>query len=174
MDNDKNIAPPGATTPSEAKSSNQNDVITLTHKLQELLALIGSATSLDEDQARTLIYFAIATYALPHLEKFPIMAIYGPAGTGKTTILDILRAVTSKPAMIDGKVSKAVLRDLLAENLIALIDEADEIHEQWLVNRYSKQSASTVVNLHTQEGWLKQQNNLFGATALHRRKPFKD
>lgn len=174
MESDKNIAPLGAVTPGEANAFNDLEYITLDQKLQALFDLIGSDTSLNPDQARTLIYFAIATYGLPNLEKFPVMAIFGPAGTGKTTILQILRAVASKPATIDGKVSKAVLRDSLTENSTALIDEADDIHEQWLVNRYSRQSASTVVNQQTQEGWLKMQTNLFGATALHRRIPFKD
>ena len=69
-----------------------------------------------------------------------------------------------------------MLRDRLTLDTTALIDEADGIDEGWLVNRYSRQSSSTDVNrqLTSKSTYKAKQQNLFGATALHRREPFKD
>ena len=142
--------------------------------VSELAELIESTVGLEANQAKAIVFFAIATFALTQLEKFPIMAIYGPAGTGKTTILNILKQICRGPVQIDGKVTKAVLRDSLKSRTTALIDEADRIHEPWLVNRYSKQSSTTSVNKEGEQGWAKVEQDLFGATALHRRIPFKD
>ena len=42
------------------------------------------------------------------------------------------------------------------------------------MNRYSRQSASISVKQKSQGDYQQKKINLFGATALHRRKPFKD
>ena len=72
------------TISNEEKPTQEDQFDTLTQ-------LIRETTGLDEDQAKTIVYYAIATYALPVLGKFPLLTIYGPAGTGKTTILKILK-----------------------------------------------------------------------------------
>jgi energy-coupling factor transporter ATP-binding protein EcfA2 len=168
-------APPGTATPDGAISSVSIDYTTLEQDIQPLISLIEATTALDNDRAKTVIYYAIATYGLPKLEKCPVLAIYGPAGTGKTTILQILQAISYRPTgALDGKMTKAALRDSLKDETTALIDEADNIHEEWLVNRYSRQSASTTVKQSSFGEWQQIKRNLFGATALHRRQPFKD
>lgn len=144
------------------------------HCVAPLLTLIEGTTGLEVNQAKTVVYFALATHGLPHLNKFPILTLYGPAGTGKTTLLGILKEIAHRPSWIDGKVSKAELRDSLDAETTALIDEADNVAEPWLVNRYSRQSASTSVKRERLSGWERESLNLFGATALHRRRPFQD
>ena len=47
--------------------------VDLESRVQPLLKLLNTATGLDEDQARTLVYFAIATRAVDRLNKFPMM-----------------------------------------------------------------------------------------------------
>ena len=131
-------------------------------------------TGLDDDQAKTIIYYAVATYGLPQLDKFPLLGIYGPAGTGKTTILGILGDIAYKPTWLDGKVTRAVLRDSHRFDATVLIDEADDMHEELLVNTYSRQSAPTTVKRRGETDWLQKTINLFGATAHHRRRPFRD
>ena len=143
-------------------------------RVDSLVQLIQSTTGLDGNDSRTVVYFAIATHALPNLEKFRLLAIYGPAGTGKSTLLKILGLLAYKPVEIDGKATKAVLRDELRAETTALIDEADGIFEEWMVNRYDKDLAKFGVNRANQGGWSKDTINLFKATALHRRTPFKD
>ena len=59
-------------------------------KLQSLVELIQRTTSLNQNQATTLINFAIATYGLEQLGIFPILVFSGTGGTGKTTLLNIL------------------------------------------------------------------------------------
>ena len=144
--------------------------------LENLMTLIQASVGLDYDQAMPIVYYAICTYGMTELEKFPILAFDGPAGTGKTTLLQILLELAYRPTWIDGKVTKAVLRDRLTLDTTALIDEADGIDEGWLVNRYSRQSSSTDVNrqLTSTSTYKAKEQNLFGATALHRSEPFKD
>ncbi len=142
--------------------------------LSPLVELIQRTTGLDENQAKTVAYFALATHGLPKLQKFPILTVYGPAGTGKTTLLTVLQQVVYEPVWLDGKVSKAELRDSLGLDTTALIDEADNVYEQWLVNRFSRQSATTSVKREREKGWEREPLNLFGATALNRRRPFRD
>ena len=62
----------------------------LEFRIRPLLELLKTANGLDENQARTIAYFAIATRAVDQLNKFPVLVIYGAAGTGKTTLLDVL------------------------------------------------------------------------------------
>jgi len=131
---------------------------------------------LDHNQAKTIVHYAIMTYGLPNLRKVPILSVYGPAGTGKTTLLQILGELSHAVVHIDGKVTGPMLRDRLRPDTTALIDEADGVHEEWLVNRYSRDSAQTDVNRQRESraGFRQQKLDLFGATALHRRVPFKD
>ena len=143
-------------------------------RVDSLVQLIQSTTGLDGNDSRTVVYFSIAPHALPNLEKFPLLAIYGPTSTGKTTLLLIIKQLSYEAAMIDGKATKAVLRDELRAAKTALIDEADDIYEEWMVNRYSKDSAKIEVNRPQQGGWSRDTINMFGATALHRRTPFRD
>jgi energy-coupling factor transporter ATP-binding protein EcfA2 len=142
--------------------------------IDPLVKLIQSTTGLDGNDSRTAVYFAIATHALPNLRKFPILAIYGPTGTGKTTLLLIIEQLSREAVKIDGKATKAVLRDSLRVETTALIEEADDTHEEWMVNRYSKDSDAIEVNRPKQGGWSRDTINVFGATALHRRTPFRD
>lgn len=139
-----------------------------------LTELIMRTTGLTANQAKTVVYWATATYALPKLGKFPILAIQGPAGTGKTTILRILKEISFQPPLelIDGHMSNPTMRDTLAGCDTALIDEPDKIFEKWLINRYSRQSSKTSVKREGDKGWNQQEIDLFGATALHRRTPF--
>ena len=144
-------------------------------KLQSLVELIQRTTSLNQNQATTLINFAIATYGLEQLGIFPILVFSGTGGTGKTTLLNILEQLSCNPINIGGKLSGPELRDSLNTDTTVLIDEADDMDEKWLIKRYSRQSAQHSVKRSVGDGgWVSEQLNLFGATALHRRLPFKD
>ncbi len=167
--------PASKTVASESATSSQEKEASPEAKVQGLVELIMSASGLDNNQVRTVILYAIATYGLAKLEKFPVLVFQGPAGTGKTTLLGIMRAISCNPSdIIDGKVSKSVLRDSLKYETTALVDEADEIAEEYLVNRFSRESSIVAVNKPSPWGWQQQKLNLFGGTAMHRRKPFKD
>ena len=108
-----------------------------------LVELIESATSLEGNEVNTIAYYATATHGLPDLHIFPILAIYGPGGTGKTTLLEILRELVLNPRWMEGtEATRAVNRDQFKENTTALIDEADGFPEQLLIKRYSRTSSA--------------------------------
>ncbi len=136
---------------------------------------ITSASGLDINQAKTSVYWAIATHGINKLEIMPILVSEGGHGTGKSTLMKILRQICNAPIVIDGKVSKAELRDSLQPNTTALIEEADGVDERLILMRYARQTASTTVKRGSaSKGWTREPLNLFGATVLHRREPFKD
>lgn len=164
-----------ATTVQEAKGASAKD----TGTVEKLLTLVQQAVGLDSHQAKLVVYYALATHGLAKLERFPILVLYGPHGTGKTTLLSILRNLVYEPRWLDGKDSYAVVRDALEQNTTALIDEADDVSkgkkEQLFVNRYSRQSETVAVNRGSgMTGYAKAVQALFGAAVLHRRIPFKD
>jgi len=136
---------------------------------------ITSACGLDINQAKTVVYWAIATHAIDKLKIMPILVLQGGHGTGKSTLIELLNQICHSPIPIDGKVSKAELRDSLKPNTTALIEEADGINENWILKRYAKQTASTSVKRGGASlGWTREPLDLFGATVLHRRLPFGD
>ena len=144
------------------------------NSLQDLVALIVRTTGLEVNPARAVAYYAVATHGISDMQLFPMLNFLGSAGTGKTTNLNILKGLVSNPKSIDGNISKPALRDELGSNTTALIDEADGVDERLLINRYSRQSSNTIVKRDTGTGWNQEALNLFGATAMHRRRPFKD
>ena len=151
---------------------------TLYERVRPLVELIQATNGLDEQQARTIVYYAIATHGLPNLDNFPILTICGPTGTGKTTLLEVLQqlAYGTPHMLIDGgKATYAALRDNLKPLTTALIDEADNVDEVLLISRNStKTSHIPIKRAGKKGGWTDHVLNIFGATVLHRRKPFKD
>ncbi len=136
---------------------------------------ITSACGVDTNQAKTMVYWAIATHAIDKLKIMPILVLQGGHGSGKSTLMEILKQICHSPIPIDGKVSQAELRDSLKPNGTALIEEADWINENWILKRYAKQTSSTTVKRGSaSQGWTRESLNLFGATVLHRRLPFRD
>ena len=136
--------------------------------------MIQGACGLDTNWAKAISYYALATHGLPNLKKFPILLLEGPPGTGKSTILGILGQITNGPSRIDGSVSRAELRDSLNGTHTAFIEEADRVSERLVRNRYSDHTSRTVVKRKAPRGWNREPLDLFGATVLHRRVPFKD
>ncbi len=136
---------------------------------------ITSACELDMNQAKTVIYWAIATHGIEKLELMPILALSGPHGTGKSTLIKVMGQVCYQPRLMDGEMSKAELRDKLELNTTAIIEEADNVEERSILKRYSRQTADTSVKRGSaSQGWTSKEVHTFGATALHRRLSFKD
>lgn len=136
---------------------------------------ITSACGLDPNQAKTVVYWAIVTHAMDKLNIMPILVIQGAHGTGKSDLLELLGQICYSPIPINGKVSKAELRDSLKLNTTALIEEADGVDERLLLMRYSRRTSGTSVKRGSaSQDWTREQLDLFGATVLHRRPPFRD
>jgi hypothetical protein len=130
------------------------------------------ATGLTLNEARTVVYWAVATHGLSKLGVFPPLVIYGPIETGKSTILKFL------PQLIDAHVisttTKAEFRDQLANNRIVCIEEGDNVNEELILKRYSRETGQLHLKVRGSWGFYTEKGNLYGATILHRRHTFED
>lgn len=140
---------------------------------------ITSACGLDNYQAKTVVYWAIATHAINKLERMPILTICGGYGTGKSTLFKVIQQICFSPIILDGKVTKPVLRDGLKPNTTAFIEEADRIDEDIILKRHSRQTSKTIVkrpsgSTNSPHSFVSEPMDTFGSTLLHRRQPFRD
>ena len=143
-------------------------------QVNQVPLLIQAACGLDLNQAKSITYYAVATHGLTHLRLFPALFLQGAPATGKSTILDILEQLTYQPKRLDGSLSKAEFRDSLNDSPTVLIEEADQVNERQIRNRYSRSTSRTSVKRERRQGWDSEPLDTFGATVLHRRDPFKD
>ncbi|MFC1931185.1 hypothetical protein ACFLXJ_03160 [Chloroflexota bacterium] len=137
--------------------------------------ILSNASGITENQAKTCLYYAAATYLIPdNLDLIAILAVIGPMGTGKTTLLAQLNNMVNEPKYI-GAQSKATLRDELSGTTTAIIDEGDRTYERHLQHRYAKETSEIVHNVAKKDQtWRQVHSNIFGATIIARRTPFED
>ena len=136
-----------------------------------------TASGLTDEQAKTCVYYAAATYGLKQLDIFPILVFQGAQGTGKSDAIKTLEQLVYKPAKIVGtKLSEATLRDELGKTreATAFFEEGDKLDEAMISNRYSRATAEQKFKKELQTGWKQVKARYFGATVLHKRKPFND
>ena len=133
------------------------------------------ASGITFEQAKTCFYYAMATYLLPSkLKKMPILAIIGAHGTGKTNLLKQLKRMVKDPEFISAE-SNPTLRDKLDATITALIDEGDRVKEIYLIKRYDKTNSKISHKIpNGYKGWITVPSNIFGATIIARRTPFRD
>ncbi|MFC2051558.1 hypothetical protein ACFLT4_02375 [Chloroflexota bacterium] len=137
-------------------------------------AIMG-ASGITKEQAKTCLYYAIATYLLPDkLELMPILAIIGPHGTGKTDLAKQLVKMVNTPRWVRGR-TFPVLRDSFGKAIItALLDDADDIDEKILISRYSNIDSVIEHKVQVDRKWKTKKTDVFGATIITKREPFKD
>lgn len=149
---------------------------------------LSECTGLAPFARKKIIYWTLATHSLHHADKFPLLALLGRMGTGKTETLNTIENFARKPARISLRgTTLAMLRDKLinAADGTAIVEEADaawrdgdSAFERLLNDRYSRASAevSFKVQREGEKGvrWQGTSAKIFGATALHRRFGFKD
>ena len=138
---------------------------------------VQMASGLDDNVAKACVYYAVGTYGLEQLETYPILVLLGPAGTGKSSAMQVMKQLANRPIWLPTRLTKASLRDELgnAKNATAFIEEADNVDEEIIANRYSRETAKTGVKRTVPPGgWVDTKVDYFGATVLHRRQPFKD
>lgn len=141
---------------------------------KKAIPAIMGASGVTKEQAKTCLYYTIATYLLPdELDLMPILAIIGPIGTGKTDLLNQLAKMANEPKRVGGK-TFAALRDKLGKTTTALFDDADDIDERILINRYSKVDSIIEHKVQVPMGWITKKTNVFGATIITKRLPFHD
>jgi nicotinamide riboside kinase len=142
---------------------------------KKAIPAIMGASGITKEQAKTCLYYVIATYFVPdEIELMPILAIIGPQGTGKTELLKQLAKMANSPKWVRGRTFPS-LRDKLGRTVTALLDDADDIDEKILINRYSK--IDSVIEHKVQlpdKRWVTKKTDVFGATIITKREPFKD
>jgi energy-coupling factor transporter ATP-binding protein EcfA2 len=139
--------------------------------------LLQTVAGLDHQQAKAVAYWALAAHAVKELQQFPMLAIRGAAGTGKTTILKTLNELCkgASPALVDGSVATVpIIREEMRDRRVMLIDEADRVSERLLIKRFDRAIAAQKVNVKVAGEWSKKDSSIYGATALHKRLPFRD
>jgi hypothetical protein len=139
------------------------------------LPAIMGASGITREQAKTCLYYAVATYLLPDkIGRMPILAIIGPQGTGKSALLTQLYTITKEPKVIAAQ-SVPTLRDELHNTITAIIDEGDDVNEKYLIHRYDKGTSNITYKKSDRVGsWVTAESDIFGATIIARRVPFKD
>lgn len=137
-------------------------------------AIMG-ASGITKEQAKTCLYYAIATFLLPDkINLMPLLVIMGPQGTGKSVLLEQLGKMVNEPKEISVQ-TKAALRDKLHNTITALIDEGGEIDEDLLIRRYAIETGTISYNKnYGGSAWFRKRANIFGATIIVRRVPFQD
>jgi hypothetical protein len=137
-------------------------------------AIMG-ASGITKEQAKTCLYYAVATHLLPdELDRMPILAVIGPLGTGKSDLLTQLSTMVNEPKVIAAE-SIPTLRDNLHKTVTAIIDEGDDVYEKYLIQRYDKETSNiTYKRNYGGSFWKTVRANIFGATIIARRTPFRD
>lgn len=137
-------------------------------------AIMG-ASGITIEQAKTCLYYAVATYLIPNkLKIMPILAIIGPLSTGKTSLLNQLLTMVNDPDLILAE-STPTLRDKLSKTTTACIEEGDTVDEELLIKRYDQNTGKISYKVSYGGGiWRTRTIHVFGATIIVRRLPFKN
>jgi hypothetical protein len=158
-------------------------------KVAELVTIFNKVSGLEENQAKTAIYYAIATHKLDKFSWFPALAFIGAPGTGKSKAIDLLRQLCFKPCPITchPTMTSVAMRDELAAaiNKTAVIEEVDLYSNRkqlqgYLINRVDKIRTSGVAvkeQTETESGlkkWRTHKKRVFGATIIHDRHSIED
>jgi hypothetical protein len=136
-----------------------------------IIALV-EGTGLTQEEAKTVVYWALATHGLDVLDIFALLALYGKPGTGKSTILQIISKLVDAEFL--STTTPAAFRDQLAKHRIVLIEEGDSVNEELILKRYSKQSSVVEIKDPSNIGYLPVSGSIYGATVLHKRYSFEE
>lgn len=148
---------------------------------QAVNSLIDAA-KLSLRDAKTCIYWRLGTNYLEKLEFYPTLALVGPAGSGKNTIMKALRSMSGRCSGITdcGSITPATARDELAKHYESTFfaDEFDEIRpevERIFMSRTTRSMSDQVFKKQYKPGDYRQVTlNIFGATAVHKRNLIDD
>ena len=149
--------------------------------IQLTQAILQNAAGHDAYQARKIAYYIFATWHIAKFEQFPGLVFYGPPSSGKTSSLNVVKALAFhvSPITADG-ITEAALRKTMADanNGTLIIEEADKLTardlESFVIARYSKSSAQVSKMESAGKNWDVAPKATFGATVLHRRNLFRD
>jgi hypothetical protein len=145
--------------------------------------ILEQATALNPLDRKTIIYYALATHCLEHVNTFPILVLMGSMGTGKSQTLLIVKAFAyrARDFSLRGR-TLPTIRDRLGEcqDGTAIVEESDrawkgsEAFEAMISDRYQRATAQASLKEKSGDDFFTNEVIYFGATVLHRRIPFGD
>lgn len=133
---------------------------------------LTNASGITECQARICVLYALCTYRAD-LTAMPVLAVIGSTGTGKSGLLSQMIQLVNKPIRASAT-STPSMRDEMSGCSTYIIDEADHVSERLIQWRSCKDNAEMMYKVSTRDGWENRTVNIYGATILARRSPFKD
>jgi hypothetical protein len=153
-------------------------------KIEEMFVdALMAAGNLDENQAKTLVYYALMTWSdVPGIR--PIIDLNGESGTGKNGIMKQIQPWCREVKWINARnMTPPQLRNNLANTVTAFIEEADKTQQQtqcenWYQMRYDdggKEVSYGRQELTPRDKQITRQvtANHFGYTVLHTQTPFQ-
>jgi hypothetical protein len=146
---------------------------------------LTESTGLDEIQRKLVTYWTLATHFLPYVNTFSMIALQGKMGTGKSQTLSIIENFAFLPVRLSLRsMTTPTIRDKFTEsyNGTAIVEEADDAwkdtdnsFEHLLSDRCQRATAAASHKVKSSDqNWTGVTKQYFGATAIHRRVPFKD
>ena len=143
--------------------------------IDQFASELSACTGLSMHDAKTVAYWAVQTHGMNELLKTPGLVVLGPSSTGKTTTMNALIEVVLNPDKASGENSDATARDEFKEGGTAIVEEADDIDEKLVRDRYDRgQAIRSVKRAGSRGKWTQDKFSIFGPTAMHRRVSFKD
>jgi hypothetical protein len=140
--------------------------------LEPFISAMTGASGINEEQVKICVLYALCTYR-EDLSKIPILAVIGGTATGKSSVLDQLQTMVREPKLSKGT-TIPTMRDEMDDCRTYIVHEADKISERLIQCRSEKELSSLTYKVDSGHGWTNNTVNIFGATILARRTPFRD
>ena len=148
--------------------------------ITHLVDILQMVSGLDDEIAKTCVYYALITHHLDFYTFVPILESYGPLGTGKTQLEEFMERVCYLAHICKcGGITYAALREELykAKKGTFIGDEVDcdvkKVEDLYGI-RCSASGSAPLMKSQGKSQWQGETIPIFGATVLHHRRPFLD
>ena len=144
---------------------------------------LADSAKLDIRDAKTAIYWRLASRYSQQLHFFPALALVGPAGSGKGTIMAALKVMPGETSPITDCeiITMAACRDMLAanQNRVFFADECDGLKPEvshLFMARTNREMAEITYKeqVGTNNKYEQRTVNIFGPTVMHLRNQLDD
>jgi len=152
--------------------------------LKYLTNTLYQVSGINEINAKTIIYYCMATYHVKDYDIFPALSINGVSSSGKSSTLKFISKLCSEPVWISGhdSISGPYLRRKLQESKekTLIMEEGDLYNDRkqlqsWIINRTDRQASNIgtmeQVILGNNIGYKESEQSVFGALIFSDRHP---